>query len=101
MKAQIYFQFKQWYDTKEGKKLGNTHALGNMTFPNQQEACNFLQEEIENMKIHEDLVQNWELVRVIQDVIPNPIQQKLNFPAQVDLMKNFKSTNMPRSSDSL
>ena len=73
MKAQIYFQFKQWYDTKEGKKLGNTHALGNMTFPNQQEACNYLQEQIENMKIHEDLVQNWELVRVIQDVIPNAI----------------------------
>ncbi len=34
-------------------------------------------------------------------VLPNPIQQKLNFPAQVDLMKNFKSTNMPRSSDTL
>jgi predicted phage terminase large subunit-like protein len=34
-------------------------------------------------------------------ILPNPIQQKLNFPAQVDLMKNFKSTNMPRSSDSL
>ena len=75
MKAQIYFQFKQWYDTKEGKKLGNTHALGNMTFPNQQEACNYLQERIENMTIHEDLVQNWELVRVIQDVIPNAISK--------------------------
>ena len=71
MQPQIYFQFKQWYDTKEGKKLGNTHALGNMTFPNQQEAWNYLQEQIENMKIHEDLVQNWELVRVIQDVVPN------------------------------
>lgn len=34
-------------------------------------------------------------------ILPNPIQQKLNFPAQVDLMKNFKSTNMPSSSDSL
>lgn len=34
-------------------------------------------------------------------ILPNPIQQKLNFPAQVDLMKNFKSTNMPRSSDTL
>ena len=46
-----------------------------MTFPNQQEACNYLQEQIENMKIHEDLVQNWELVRVIQDVIPNAISK--------------------------
>ena len=45
MKAQIYFQFKQWYDTKEGKKLGNTIALGKMTFHNQQEACNYLQEQ--------------------------------------------------------
>ena len=71
MKAQIYFQFKQWYDTKEGKKLGNTHALGNMTFHNQQEACNYLQEQIETMKIHEDVAQDWELVRVIQDVVPN------------------------------
>lgn len=34
-------------------------------------------------------------------ILPNPIQQRLNFPAQVDLMKNFKSTNMPRSSDTL
>jgi predicted phage terminase large subunit-like protein len=34
-------------------------------------------------------------------ILPNPIQQKLNFPAQVDLMKNFKATNMPRSSDTL
>ena len=34
-------------------------------------------------------------------ILPNPIQQKLNFPAQVDLMRNFKSTNMPRSSDTL
>ncbi len=34
-------------------------------------------------------------------ILPNPIQQKLNFPAQVDLMKNFKTTNMPRSSDTL
>ena len=71
MQTQIYFQFKQWYDTKEGKKLGNTHALGNMTFHNQQEACNYLQEQIENMKIHEDVAQDWELVRVIQDVVPN------------------------------
>src|SRR5574343_434344 len=34
-------------------------------------------------------------------ILPNPIQPKLNFPAQVDLMKNFKATNMPRSSDTL
>lgn len=34
-------------------------------------------------------------------ILPNPIQQKLNFPAQVDLMKNFKSTQMPRRQDTL
>jgi len=34
-------------------------------------------------------------------ILPNPIQQKLNFPAQVDLMKNFKTTQMPRSTDKL
>lgn len=34
-------------------------------------------------------------------ILPNPIAQKLNFPAQVDLMKNFKNTQMPRSRDKL
>ena len=34
-------------------------------------------------------------------VLPNPIVKKLNFPDQVDLMKNFKSTQMPKSDDSL
>ncbi len=34
-------------------------------------------------------------------ILPNPIAQKLNFPAQVDLMKNFKTTQMPRSQDKL
>jgi predicted phage terminase large subunit-like protein len=34
-------------------------------------------------------------------ILPNPIKQKLNFPAQVDLMKNFKNTQMPRSRDIL
>lgn len=34
-------------------------------------------------------------------ILPNPIQQKLNFPAQVDLMKNFKNTQMPRRKDTL
>ena len=34
-------------------------------------------------------------------VLPNPIAQKLNFPAQVELMKDFKRTQMPKSSDLL
>ncbi len=34
-------------------------------------------------------------------ILPNPIAQKLNFPAQVDLMKNFKETQMPRYTDTL
>jgi len=34
-------------------------------------------------------------------ILPNPIRQKLNFPAQVDLMKEFKSTQMPKSTDKL
>lgn len=34
-------------------------------------------------------------------ILPNPINKKLNFPAQVDLMKNFKQTHMPRSTDRL
>lgn len=34
-------------------------------------------------------------------ILPNPIVQKLNFPAQVELMKNFKNTQMPLSSDTL
>lgn len=73
MKAQIYFQFKQWFETNEGMKLGNTICLGNITFPSADDALTYLQNQIENQKIHEDLVQKWELVRVIQDVIPNAI----------------------------
>ena len=73
MNTRIYFQFKQWFQTDNGKKLGNTICLGNMTFPDEQTALNYLQEQIENEKIHQDLVQNWELVRVIQDVVPNAI----------------------------
>lgn len=73
MNTQIYFQFKQWFDTDNGKKLGNTICLGNMTFPSEQSALDYLQTQIEDMKIHEDWVQNWELVRVIQDVVPNAI----------------------------
>lgn len=34
-------------------------------------------------------------------VLPNPINKKLNFPAQVDLLKNIKNTQMPKSSDLL
>jgi len=34
-------------------------------------------------------------------ILPNPICKKLNFPEQVDLMKNFKSTQMPRYQDKL
>lgn len=34
-------------------------------------------------------------------ILPNPISQKLNFPAQVDLMKNIKNTTMPNRSDAL
>jgi predicted phage terminase large subunit-like protein len=34
-------------------------------------------------------------------ILPNPIMQKLNFPAQVDLMKNVKSTVMKGSQDTL
>ena len=34
-------------------------------------------------------------------ILPNPIRLKLNFPAQVELMKNFKVTQMPKSQDTL
>ncbi len=34
-------------------------------------------------------------------ILPNPIYQKLNFPAQVELMINFKETQMPRDQDLL
>jgi predicted phage terminase large subunit-like protein len=34
-------------------------------------------------------------------ILPNPIAEKLNFPAQVELMKNFKNTQMPRYEDKL
>ncbi|MFA5029620.1 MAG: DEAD/DEAH box helicase [Patescibacteria group bacterium] len=34
-------------------------------------------------------------------ILPNPIMEKLNFPAQVELMKNFKATQMPNYSDTL
>ena len=73
MKAQIYFQFKQWFETNEGMKLGNTFYLGNMTFPCADDALTYLQNQIENQEINEDVVQNWELVRLVQDVVPNAI----------------------------
>ncbi len=34
-------------------------------------------------------------------ILPNPIVKKINFPDQVELMKNFKNTQMPRSQDTL
>lgn len=34
-------------------------------------------------------------------ILPNPINKKLNFPAQVDLLKDIKNTQMPRSTDLL
>ena len=34
-------------------------------------------------------------------ILPNPIVQKLNFPAQVELLKNIKNTTMPKRSDIL
>lgn len=42
-------------------------------FHTQQEALYALQDAIENMAISEDDVQNWELVRMALDVIPNAI----------------------------
>lgn len=34
-------------------------------------------------------------------ILPNPIQLKLNFPAQVELLKNFRETQMSLTSDML
>ncbi len=34
-------------------------------------------------------------------ILPNPIMQKLNFPAQIDLMKNIKSTVLKGSQDTI
>ena len=34
-------------------------------------------------------------------ILPNPIVQKLNFPAQVELMKDFKKTQMPKHTDTI
>lgn len=34
-------------------------------------------------------------------ILPNPINKKLNFPAQVELLKNVKDTQMPKHSDLL
>ncbi len=34
-------------------------------------------------------------------ILPNPIVQKLNFPSQVDLLKDIKQTNMSRHSDTI
>jgi len=34
-------------------------------------------------------------------ILPNPIVKKLDFPAQVEMLKNFKSTQMPRHEDKL
>lgn len=34
-------------------------------------------------------------------ILPNPIMEKLNFPAQVDLMKNIKSTVLKGSQDTI
>jgi predicted phage terminase large subunit-like protein len=34
-------------------------------------------------------------------ILPNPINKKLNFPAQVELLKDIKNTQMPRSTDKL
>lgn len=34
-------------------------------------------------------------------ILPNPINVKLNFPAQVELMKDFKNTNLPSYKDKL
>lgn len=34
-------------------------------------------------------------------ILPNPLCKKLNFPAQVELLKNFKTTQMPKSTDTL
>jgi len=34
-------------------------------------------------------------------ILPNPICKKINFPAQVELMKNFKSTQMSKHTDKL
>jgi predicted phage terminase large subunit-like protein len=34
-------------------------------------------------------------------ILPNPINKKLNFPAQVELLKNIKNTEMPKSTDKL
>ncbi|MEI6352834.1 MAG: phage terminase large subunit [Candidatus Nomurabacteria bacterium] len=34
-------------------------------------------------------------------ILPNPINKKLNFPAQVDLLKDIKNTQMPKSTDKI
>ena len=34
-------------------------------------------------------------------ILPNPIAKKINFPAQVDLMKDIRNTQMTKSSDEL
>ena len=70
----VHYQFKQWFKTTNGKALGTPVMLPTVFyFDRDIDALNFLQTEIENMRLSEEEVQNWELVKVTTDLIPNAI----------------------------
>lgn len=73
MESTVYYQFKQWFECKEGKVLGNPFLLpqGSNLFTTEIEAINYLQTQIVNSIIHKNDVHDWELVKITQEVIPN------------------------------
>lgn len=91
----IYPEWIQYYDELPGKKhraYRGTYAAVDLAIST-EDSADF------TTIVSAHVYGREEKLRIY--ILPNPIVLKINFPAQVELMKNFKSTQMPRHEDKL
>lgn len=91
----IYPEWIQYYDELPGKKhraYRGTYAAVDLAIST-EDSADF------TTIVSAHVYGREEKLRIY--ILPNPIVQKINFPAQVELMKNFKSTQMPSHNDKL
>lgn len=91
----IYPEWIQYYDELPGKE----HIAYRGTYAGADLAISLKDTADFTTIVSAHIYSRREKMRIY--ILPNPIALKLNFPEQVDLMKNFKNTQMPRSRDIL
>jgi len=91
----IYPEWIQYYDELPGEK----HKGYRGTYAGVDLAISSKDSADDTAVVFAHVYSRAEKMRIY--ILPNPIAKKINFPAQVDLMKDIRNTQMTKSSDEL